>query len=84
MESLNETFVKIEGAVRQETKLFDFSCFREAWLNACLHNKWSRQTSPTVYLYSNRIEIISTGGLPADFSEEDFFKGRSKPVNIEL
>ncbi len=30
VESLNETFVKIEGAVRQETKLFDFSCFREA------------------------------------------------------
>lgn len=84
VESLNETFVKIEGAVRQETKLFDFSCFREAWLNACLHNKWSRQTPPAVYLYSNRIEIISTGGLPAEFSEEDFFKGRSKPVNIEL
>lgn len=84
VESLNETFVNMEGSIRQETKLFDFSCFREAWLNACLHNKWSRHTPPAVYLYSNRIEIISTGGLPVDFSEEDFFRGRSNPVNIEL
>lgn len=84
VESLNETFVNMDGPVRKETKLFDFSCFREAWLNACLHNKWSRHTPPAVYLYSNRIEIISTGGLPVDFSEEDFFRGRSNPVNIEL
>lgn len=84
VESLNETFVNMDGAVRKETKLFDFSCFREAWLNACLHNKWSRLTPPAVYMYSDRIEIISTGGLPVDFSKEDFFKGRSKPVNIEL
>lgn len=84
VESLNETFVDVEGTVRKETKLFDFSCFREAWLNACLHNKWSRLTPPAVYLYSNRIEIISTGGLPEDYSEDDFFKGRSNPVNIEL
>lgn len=84
VESLNETFVNMDGPVRKETKLFDFSCFREAWLNACLHNKWSRLTPPAVYMYSNRIEIISTGGLPIDCSEEDFYKGRSNPVNIEL
>lgn len=84
IEALNKTFVQIEGSVREERTLFDFNCFREAWLNACLHNKWSRLTPPAVYVYSNRIEVISTGGLPADFSEEDFFSGKSKPVNIEL
>lgn len=84
IEALNETFVNMDGTIRKETKLFDFSCFREAWLNACLHNKWTRRTPPSVYMYSNRIEIISTGGLPLDYSEEDFFKGISNPVNIEL
>lgn len=84
VEALNETKVEINGIQRKETKLFDFSCFREAWLNACLHNKWSRLTPPAVYIYSNRIEIISTGGLPLDYSEEDFYVGRSKPVNLEL
>lgn len=84
IEALNETFVNMDWTIRKETKLFDFSCFREAWLNACLHNKWTRRTPPSVYMYSNRIEIISTGGLPLDYSEEDFFKGISNPVNIEL
>ncbi len=84
IEAINKTFVQIESSVREERTLFDFNCFREAWLNACLHNKWSRLTPPAVYVYSNRIEVISTGGLPADFSEEDFFSGKSKPVNIEL
>lgn len=30
------------------------------------------------------MEIVSTGGLPANLSKEDFFKGISKPVNEEL
>ncbi len=84
IEAINDTFVTIDGAQRKEEKLFDFQCFREAWINACLHNKWSRLTPPAVYIYSDRIEIISTGGLPSNFSEEDFFNGRSKPVNLEL
>ncbi len=84
MEAINDTIVDVTGGIRIERKLFDFSCFREAWLNACLHNKWSRLTPPAVYIYSNRIEIISTGGLPADYSLDDFYIGRSKPVNLEL
>lgn len=84
MEAINDTFVDVTGSIRVERKLFDFACFKEAWLNACLHNKWSRLTPPAVYIYSNRIEIISTGGLPLDYSIDDFYIGRSKPVNIEL
>lgn len=84
IEAINDTFVDVTGSIRVEKKLFDFSCFKEAWLNACLHNKWSRLTPPAVYIYSNRIEVISTGGLPIDYSLEDFYIGRSKPVNIEL
>ncbi len=83
-EALNETTVELVGAQRKETKLFDFACFREAWLNACLHNKWSRLTPPAVYFFDDRIEIISTGGLPVDYSQDDFFNGRSRPVNLEL
>lgn len=83
-EALNETTVELVSAQRKETKLFDFACFREAWLNACLHNKWSKLTPPAVYFFDDRIEIISTGGLPVDYSQEDFFSGRSRPVNLEL
>lgn len=84
MEALNDTSVDISGSLRKENKLFDFSCFREAWLNACLHNRWSRQTPPAVYMFDDRIEIISVGGLPDGLSLEEFYSGKSKPVNLEL
>ena len=84
MEALNETEVDVGGSLRKEQKLFDFACFREAWLNACLHNRWSRQTPPAVYLFEDRIEIVSVGGLPDGLTLEEFYEGKSKPVNLEL
>ncbi len=84
MEALNDTVVNVSGSLRKESRLFDFSCFREAWLNACLHNRWSRQTPPAVYMFEDRIEIISVGGLPDGLTLEEFYSGKSKPVNLEL
>ena len=83
-EAINETFVEIRGGLREETKLFDTEAFREAWLNACLHNRWTLQTPPAVYIFSDRIEIISIGGLPTNYSLDDFYAGRSRPINLEL
>lgn len=84
MEALNDTTVDLGGSIRKESKLFDFSCFREAWLNACLHNRWSKQTPPAVYVFDDRIEIISIGGLPEGLTLDEFYEGKSKPVNLEL
>lgn len=84
IEALNDTRVDIDRPLRKETHLFDFPCFREAWLNACLHNRWSRQTPPAVYMFDDRIEIISVGGLPDGLTLEEFYEGKSKPVNLEL
>ncbi|MCM1296534.1 MAG: putative DNA binding domain-containing protein [Muribaculaceae bacterium] len=84
MEALNDTKVDLSGSIRKESRLFDFSCFREAWLNACLHNRWSRHTPPVVYIYDDRIEIVSVGGLPEGLTLEEFYEGKSKPVNLEL
>ena len=84
MESINETKVKVDGIQRKEEKYFDFNSFKEAWLNACVHTKWSEEIAPTVYIYDNRIEIVSNGGLPSALTEEDFYEGISKPVNKRL
>ncbi len=84
MESINETKVKVGGIQRIEEKYFDFSSFKEAWLNACVHTKWSEEIPPAVYIYDDRIEIISNGGLPSALTEEDFFAGISKPINKKL
>ncbi len=84
MEALNDTVVDVSGSLRKESRLFDFPSFREAWLNACLHNRWSRQTPPAVYMFEDRIEVISVGGLPDGLTLEEFYEGKSKPVNLEL
>ena len=84
MESINETKVKVGGIKRIEENFFDFSSFKEAWLNACVHSKWSEEIAPTVYIYDNRIEIVSNGGLPSSLTIDDFYKGISKPVNKKL
>ncbi len=82
--SYNETKVEMSGAVRKETKLFIESALREAWANACLHTRWDKLIPPAIYIFDDRIEIISTGGLPVDYSEEDFYSGISHPVNRGL
>lgn len=84
MESINETKVKVGGLQRIEEDYFDFNSFKEAWLNACLHTKWSEEIPPAVYIYDDRIEIVSNGGLPSALSKKDFFAGVSKPVNKKL
>ncbi|MCQ2914198.1 MAG: putative DNA binding domain-containing protein [Alphaproteobacteria bacterium] len=82
---LNETKVIVNGNLsRQEIKLFDEKCLREAWINACLHSKWSKMVPPAIYIFKDRIEIISTGGLPVDYSTEDFYIGISHPINRQL
>ena len=84
MQSINETKVKVGGIQRQEEKYFDFSSFKEAWMNACVHTKWSEEIPPAVYIYDDRIEVVSNGGLPSALTREDFFEGVSKPINKKL
>ena len=81
---LNETRTNFRKGLRVDTPLFDRTAFREAWFNACLHNNWADGTPPAIYVFTDRLEIISTGGLPVNLSKEDFFRGVSKPVNEEL
>lgn len=83
--SINETKVVFDNNLsRKESKLFDEKSLREAWVNACLHCKWAKMIPPAIYIFSDRIEIISTGGLPLDYSIEDFYIGISHPINKQL
>ena len=64
--------------------MFDYPSFREAWVNACVHNDWNNAIAPSVYLFDDRIEIVSYGGLPFALSKEGFYRGTSMPVNKSL
>lgn len=82
--SLNKTFVEVGTVPRKERKLFDQDAFEQAWINACVHNKWAESDHPGIYIYSDRIDIESFGGIPKVLTREQFLKGKSAPVNKKL
>ncbi len=83
-EALNITKSTIKVPQRVDKKLFNMDALREAFINAIAHTKWTEFNPPQIQVFSNRIEIISTGRPIKDLSREDFFKGVSKQRNPEL
>lgn len=68
---------------RYDRYLFDFDCVNEAVLNALVHNDWTI-TEPQISMFSNRLEILSHGGLPGGLTTKAFFEGISRPRNATL
>lgn len=69
---------------RKDIPLFDEEAFREALINAFVHNAWVEGNEPMVTVFSNRIEILSRGTLPPHQTIHGFFAGESVPVNKKL
>ena len=85
VETLNETNVDLgKGDGRRDKHLFDTESFEEAWKNACVHNSWMDMIPPAIYIYSDRIEIVSYGGLPYGLTLDEFYEGTSHPINKAL
>ena len=80
-----ENICKTDTTVRPriDTYLYDYNSVNEAIVNAIVHNDWSI-TEPQISFYSDRIEILSHGGLPFGLTEEEFYLGYSKPRNQQL
>ncbi|MCH5172482.1 MAG: putative DNA binding domain-containing protein [Erysipelotrichales bacterium] len=66
---------------RKDVPLFNYDAFREAILNAFIHNKWLTLNAPAICIFTDRIEILSHGGLAIDQDEKGFYSGASLPVN---
>ena len=69
---------------RKEVMLFDQNAFREAVINAFVHNSWVNGHSPMFTAFRDRIEITSMGTLPPGQTREGFYAGVSLPVNEKL
>jgi ATP-dependent DNA helicase RecG len=69
---------------RKEISLFDANSYREAVINAFIHNDWRRNNAPMFTFYSDRIEILSHGPLSPKLTISDFYKGKSEPINKKL
>ena len=68
---------------RIDTYLYDYDSVNEAVINAIVHNNWTI-SEPQISFYSDRMEIISHGGLPNNLSRDEFFRGISRPRNLKL
>jgi predicted HTH transcriptional regulator len=66
---------------RKDVPLFDYEAFHEAVLNAFVHNKWLGLNAPMISVFTDRIEILSHGGLGLEQDVDGFYKGVSIPVN---
>ena len=69
---------------RNDVPLFENDAFREAIINAFVHNKWVAGNEPMITVFSDRIEILSRGSLAPEQTMEGFFAGESVPVNKKL
>ena len=84
IKAINVTRIEVDEGVRKETPLFNFEAFREAWINACMHNHWIDMFPPSVFLFDNRIEIFSYGNKPFNLTDDQFYSGISSPINKAL
>ena len=68
---------------RKEVPLFNQKAYREAVINAFVHNHWL-EGAPAFTVFQDRIEILSKGLLPPKQTMDGFFAGESVPVNEKL
>ncbi len=67
---------RIEGARRSAESLIPEEAYREAVANALVHRTWDAPASTRIAMFPDRIEVTSSGGLPAGISLEEYLEGR--------
>jgi len=77
-----EKIGKIEGFRRYDEYVIPLEVLREATLNAVVHRDYSMRGSDIkVFIFDDRLEIVSPGGLPGNLTVELIMKGRSEIRN---
>ena len=84
LEIENKTAALITSTTRKEQPLWNKVALREAVINAIVHNDYTTENPPVFEIFSDRIEITSTGGLSIIKNIDDFFSGYSNPTSREL
>ncbi len=75
---------KYDGLTRTDTPAVAIEAAREAVWNALIHRDYSMISPTLLSLYSDRIEIVSIGGLPAGISMDTVELGVSVCRNNKL
>lgn len=84
LELHNQTRATFEGLYRRDHKDYPSDAVREALLNAVVHREYALSAPTLVSIYSNRIELVSAGGLFHGVLLDDIMGGFSICRNIKL
>lgn len=68
-------FERISGVARERQETIPGEAFREAIANALVHRTWDVDAGITVFMFEDRIEITSPGGLRDGISRDEFLRG---------
>ena len=71
----NDRRSEIRGFERVDLPDYDEEVIREALLNAVIHRDYSRQDSTLASIFSDRIEIVSIGGVVPGYDPVDLIDG---------
>jgi ATP-dependent DNA helicase RecG len=75
----------IDSAYRRTIEEVPYVAYREAVANMLVHRDYSINVDSRIEIFSDRIEIISPGGLPIGLMTEEYLEGRiSKPRNRKI
>lgn len=80
----NGTKASFHDLLRTDERDYPSDAIREALLNAIVHRDYSFSGNTFINLYSDRLEIISLGGLVSGLSLEAAMLGASQPRNEKL
>ena len=80
----NGTKATFHDLLRSDERDYPEDAVREALLNAIVHRDYSFSGSTFINLYSDRLEMISLGGLVSGLSLEAAMLGASQPRNEKL
>jgi ATP-dependent DNA helicase RecG len=69
------SYEEIEGMERRRVERIPEEAFRETIANALIHRTWDVASSIRVYMFDDRIEVSSPGGLPSGISQEEYLNG---------
>ena len=71
----NDVRSEIRGFERVDSPDYEEEVIREALLNAVIHRDYSRQDSTLASVFSDRIEIVSIGGVVPGYDPVDLIDG---------
>lgn len=80
----NSTKTTFHDLLRTDERDYPEDAVREALLNAIVHRDYSFSGSTFINLYSDRLEMVSLGGLVSGLSLEAAMMGASQPRNEKL